>query len=210
VITARALLTNHTPPPIAHLHTIATFNDSYRSAFGLLLAQNSHGGSRKFWKKHKRHVKSWSRAERVVTRSAQRQKWAPTPTTNIKHRDGRTAAPRDPFAKLELHDTQFTLRHMPVWPCHIFLYYLNGINFNSYEIVMANWRCKNIKNIVPRSRFAAKVKPLQRQSHTLIIICTHKLMCKYVIKYSIKGNIKISNGFPFFHQISSWLILQSF
>jgi len=58
------------------------------------------------------------------------------------------------------------------------------------EIVMANWRCKNIKHIVPRSRFAAKVKPLQRQSDTLIIICTHKLMCKYIIKYSIKETLK--------------------
>lgn len=58
-------------------------------------------GSKQSWrkqevqKKHRRHVKSWSRAERGGTRSTQRQKRAPT--TNIQCT--RTAPPRDPSEK---------------------------------------------------------------------------------------------------------------
>lgn len=95
---------NHTPPPIAHLHTIATFNDSYRSALGLLLAQNSHGGSRKF----RKNTSDTSNpgAERNGESRA-------PPSARNEHRhqqqtykaQRRTAPPRDPFAKLELHMT---------------------------------------------------------------------------------------------------------
>lgn len=52
---------SHTPPPIGHLHTIATFNDSYRSVFGqdcwLKTVMEGEAGSAE---KNRRHVKSWS------------------------------------------------------------------------------------------------------------------------------------------------------